>query len=173
MCAFILSLIIVLSFVSCKSPESADDISANIYVSNEHGLELDIYMNGIFQFSLEFLFYEIIEDVSGGTYEIVAKRKDSGDVLATNTVIVNASDDYWVSVVSGASLKIVNEYGETLNIYTNGSLQGELGNGESQVFSNLPYGDHVLEASKTSDNALVSSKQLSVTEDKEYIWTIK
>jgi hypothetical protein len=161
------------STTGCKSPESPEDISANIFVSNECGLEIDVYMDGVFHFSLEFLYYEVIEDVSGGSYEIVAKKKDTVEVLSSNTVNVNADGDYWVSILSAASINVINEYGETLNIYTNGNLQGELDDGENQVFTNVPYGDHILEASKVSDNFLVATTDISVTEAKEYTWTIK
>jgi hypothetical protein len=157
----------------CKSPESPEDISANIFVSNECGLEIDVYMDGVHQFSLKFLYYEVIENVSGGSYEIVSKKKDTEDVLDTSTVDVVANGEYWVSILSAASINVINEHGETLNIYTNGSLQGELGDGENQVFTNVPYGDHNLEASKTDDNTLVASTQISVVEEKEYTWTIK
>jgi hypothetical protein len=161
------------STTGCKSPEGPEDISANIFISNECGLEIDVYMDGVYQFSLEFLYYEVIEDVSGGSYGIVAKKIDTDEVLASDTVNVTADGDYWVSILSAASINVINNYGETLNIYTNGSLQGELEDGENQVFTNVPYGDHNLEASKISDNSLVASTQISVTEEKEYTWTIK
>jgi len=165
--------IFLCSFTGCKSPEGPEDINANIFVSNECGLEIDVYMDGVYQFSLEFLYYEVIEDVSGGSYEIVAKKMDTDEVLASDTVNVTADGEYWVSILSAASINVINNFGETLNIYTNGSLQGELDDGENQVFTNVPYGDHNLEASKISDNSLVASTKITVTEEKEYTWTIK
>ena len=172
-CIAIIVGIFICSMISCKSPASPEDIKATIVVSNECGLEIDVYMNGVFQFSLDFLIYEIIENVTGGVYEIVAKKKDTVEEIANETVIVNADGEYWISILSAASIKIINNYGETLNIYTNGSLQGELSDQESQVFTNVPYGDHVLEAAKSSDNSLVASTTLTVAEEKEYTWTIK
>jgi hypothetical protein len=159
--------------ISCKSPEGPENIKANIFVSNECGLEIDVYMNGAFQFSLEFLIYEVIENVSGGVYEIVAKKKDTVEEIANETINVDADGEYWISIISAASIKIINNYGQTLNIYTNSTLQGELDDQESQVFTNVPYGDHILEAAKTSDNTLVASTTLTVAEEKEYTWTIK
>ena len=122
---------------------------------------------------MEFLYYEVIEDVPSGIYEIVAKKKGTQDVQSRYTVAVDASGDYWVSILSTASINVINNYGETLNIYTNGSLQGELDHQKSQVFTNVPYGEHVLEASKASDNTLVDSTTINVVEEKEYTWTIK
>ena len=165
--------IFMCSMISCKSPESTDDIIAKIFVSNECGLEIDVYLDGVFQFSIEFLYYDVIQNIPAGVYEIVAKKKDTEEVLSTNTIDVNASGDYWVTLLSAASIKIVNEYGETLNIYTNGSLQGELEDKENQVFDNVPYGEHVLEASKASDNTFVASVTINVVEEKEYTWTIR
>ena len=163
----------VFSTTNCKSPESPEDINATITVSNECGVAIDVYMDGVYKFSLEFLIYEVIENVSGGTYEIVAKKKDTDEIQSSNTVYVTASGDYWVSILSSASINIINNYGEALNIYTNGSLQGELGDQENQVFTNVPYGEHVLEASKASDNSLVARTTINVVEQKEYTWTIK
>jgi hypothetical protein len=166
--------ILMCSVVSCKSPDSPDaKISANIFVSNECGLTIDVYMDGVFQFPIEFLYYEVIQNVPRGVYHIVAKKKDSEEVIADDIVDVYVSGEYWVSILSSASFKIINEYGETLKIYTNGSLQGELGHEESQVFDNVPYGEHNLEASKASDNTLVASTVINVVEAKEYTWKIK
>lgn len=165
--------ILLFSSISCKSPESAEDIVANIFVSNECGLAIDVYMDGVFQFSVEFLYYEVIQNVSGGVYEIVAKKKDTEEIISFTSIDINASGEYWVSILFEASITITNEYGETLNIYTNGSLQGELADEESQTFTDVPYGEHVLEASKTSDNTLVASTVINVLEAKEYTWVIK
>ena len=169
----VLLIIFVCSMISCKSPESPEEITATIYVSNECGIAIDVYMDGVHQFSVEFLYYDAIQDLPVGAYEIVAKEKDTEEVLHTETVDVNASGDYWVNVLYDASLKVINEYGESLYIYTNGSLQGELGDGKSQVFTNVPYGEHALEASTASDNTLVASTTINVEEEKEYTWTIK
>jgi len=165
--------IFVCSMTGCKNPNSPDEIKANISVSNEYGLEIDVYLDGVFQFSLEFLDYATISNVSEGVHEIVAKKKGTGEVITTEIVNVTAFGEIWVSILSTASIKIVNKYGETLNIYTNGSLQGELGNEENQVFTNVPYGEHVLEASKASDNTLVASTVVNIVEEKEYTWTIR
>jgi hypothetical protein len=165
--------IFVCSMTGCKSPDSPDVIRANISVSNECGLAIDVYMDGSYQFTLEFLEYATIQSVAEGVYEIVAKKKDTGEVITTEIVNVNAFGEIWVSILSAASIKIINQYGETLNIYTNGSLQGELVDDYFQVFYNVPYGEHVLEASKTSDNTLVASITISVVEEKEYTWTVR
>jgi hypothetical protein len=173
-CIIILLGVFACSMISCKSPENPNtEISANIFVSNECGISIDVYMDGVYQFSIEFLYYDVIYNVPAGVYEIVVKKMDTDEELSTNTVDVYESGEFWITILSDASLKIINEYGEALNIYTNGSLQGELGNGEEQVLTNVPFGDHLLEASKTSDNTLVESVTLSVVEEKEYTWTIK
>ena len=169
----VLLIIFVCSMISCKSPESPVEVTAVIYVSNECGLDIDVYMDNAYQFSVEFLYYKAIQDLSAGEYEIVAKNKDTEEVLHTETVVIDASGDYWVNVLYDASLNVINEYGESLYIYTNGSLQGELGDGESQLFINVPYGEHLLEASTASDNTLVESTTIDVVQEIEYTWTIK
>jgi hypothetical protein len=172
-CIMIVLSVIVFSFIDCKSPESPEEIVASIYVSNECGLKIDVYMDGAYKFTLEFLYYEIIENVSPGTYEIVAKKEGTGEVIVTEIVTITTSGETWVSILYSASINVVNQYGEPLNIYTNGNLQGELGDGENQVFTKVPYGEHVIEASKASDNSFVASVTINVAEEKEYTWTIK
>jgi len=166
--------IFLMALIGCKNPEGPHvDSKANIFVSNECGVAIDVFMDGNFQFSIEFMYYEVIQNVPQGVYDIVAKKKDTEDLVASDSVNVNTSGDYWVTILSPASLKVINEYGQTLDIYTNGNYQGELDDQESQVFTNIPYGEHILEAAKTVDNTLVESMILEVIENKEYTWTIK
>lgn len=165
--------IVMLSLIDCKSPETSEEVVASIYVSNECGLAIDVYMDGAFKFTLEFLYYEIIENVSSGTYEIVAKKEGTDEVIVTEIVTITTSSEAWVSILYSASINVVNQYGEALNIYTNGNLQGELGDGENQVFTKVPYGEQVIEAAKASDNSFVASVTINVVEEKEYTWTIK
>lgn len=162
------------ALIGCKNPEGPNSgAKANIFVSNECGVAIDVFMDGNFQFSIEFSYYEVIQNVPQGVHNFVAKKKDTEDLIASDSVNVNTSGDYWVTILSPASLKVINEYGQTLNIYTDGSYQGELEDQESQVFTNMPYGEHILEAAKTADNTLVESITIEVIENKEYTWTIK
>ncbi len=166
--------IFLLALIGCKNPEGPDeDITANLFISNECGVTIDVFMDGNFQFSVDFLYYEVIQNVSRGVYEIVAKKAGTEFLVSSDSLNVNTSGDYWVTILSPASLKVINEYGQTLDIYTNGQYQGELDDQESQVFTNMPYGEHILEAAKTADNTLVESVTMEVEENKEYTWTIK
>jgi hypothetical protein len=166
--------IFLLILNGCKNTEGPDTVvKANLFFSNECGVAIDVFMDGNFQFSIEYSDYKVIQNVSQGVYNIVAKKKDTEDLVSSDSVNVNTSGDYWVTILSPASLKVTNEYGETLNIYTNGQYQGELDDQESQVFTNVPYGEHILEAAKTADNTLVETVTLEVVENKEYTWTIK
>jgi hypothetical protein len=166
--------IFLLALNGCKNPDGPDaDIKANVFVSNECGIAVDVFMDGSFQFSLEYLTYQVIQNVSQGVYNIEAKKKDTEDLVTSDTLNVTVSGDYWVTILSTASLNVINEYGQTLNIYTDGDYQGELDDQESQVFTNVPYGEHILEAAKKADNTLVETFTLEVIENKEYVWTIK
>ncbi len=166
--------IFLLALIGCKNPGGPDaEIKANIFISNECGVAIDVFLDGNFQFSIEFLYYEVIQDVSQGVYEIVVRKKGTEYPVSSDFITVNTSGDYWVTILSPATLKVINEYGQTLDIYTNGHYQGELEDQESQIFTNMPYGEHILEAAKTADNTLVESLILEVIENKEYTWTIK
>jgi hypothetical protein len=164
----------LLALNGCKNPEGPDaDIKANLFISNECGVAIDVFMDGNFQFSVEYLDYKVIQNISRGVYNVVIKKKDTEDLVTSDSVNVNTSGDYWITILSPASLNVINEYGETLDIYTNGQYQGELDDQESQVFTNIPYGEHILEAAKTADDTLVETVTLEVVENKEYTWTIK
>ncbi len=166
--------IFLLTSIGCKNPEGLDaESTANIYVSNECGVAIDVFMDGNFQFSVEFLYYEIIKDVTQGVHSVAANKKDTEDLVDSESVDVITSGDYWVTILSPASIKVTNEYGQNLDIYMNGDYQGELEDQDSQIFSNMPYGEHLFEAAKTIDNTFVESVIIEVIENKEYTWTIK
>jgi hypothetical protein len=73
----------------CKSPESEIE-EANITVSDECGVTVDIFMDGEFQFSLEYLSTDIIASVALGVHEFEAKKEGTEDLVTTETYDIYA-----------------------------------------------------------------------------------
>jgi hypothetical protein len=156
--------------ITCKSPE--EESLANIDVSNECGVALDIFMDDAFQFVLEYLDYDTIENVTLGVHDFVAKKKDTDFVVvAENFDIYSGGELVW-TIKSPATIKVTNAYGRTVSIYANAEYQLDLEDQESITFEDVLYGEFQFDALRTSDNALVDSKYINVVENQEYIWLI-
>jgi len=166
--------IFILTSISCKNPNSPDQepTYATITVGNVCGAALDIFMNGTFQFSVENLESKVILNLSIGTYELEAKKKDTEILVASETYEISQLSDYIWTVQSSAIITVKNEYGETLSIYTDGSYQDDLADQDTMLFQNVPFGEHLLEAVRPSDEVKVASITVNVTENITYSWTI-
>jgi hypothetical protein len=166
--------ILMLASISCKNPTSPDQepTHATITVGNVCGAALDIYMDGTFQFSVEHLESKVIQNLSLGTYELVAKRKGTETQISSQTFEITQLSDYIWTIQSSAVITIKNEYGETLSIYTDGSYQDDLADQGTMIFQYVPFGEHLLEAVRPSDDVKVASLTVNVEENITYFWTI-
>jgi hypothetical protein len=166
--------IFILTSISCKNPTSPDQepTQATITVGNVCGAAVDIYMDGTFQFSLEYLESNIIQNLTVGTYELEAIKKDSEILVASETFEITQLSDYIWTVQSSAIVTIKNEYGETLSIYTDGGYQDDLADQATMIFQSVPFGEHLLEALRTTDDEKVASLTVDVEENTTYFWTI-
>ena len=164
--------ILLIALVGCKDNATTDEaLQANIIVSNECGIPIDVFMNGDYQFSLDYWEFNTIMNVALTTHELLAKWKGIEKVVLTDSVEVGSLSEHVWTVRSLADIIISNEYGETLNIYGDGSLQLEINDGESEALESIPYGPHVMEARKL-DNTVVATITITIEENKEYTWTV-
>lgn len=172
----IITLLGIFLFVSvnCKNPTSPDDgtSQATVIVINDCGIALDIYMDGNFQFSVEYSNTNTIRNVSLGLHEFVAKNKGTELVIMSISVEIQKSIDFEWTIESSASLTISNEYGETLSIYGDGSLLDDMDSPGILIVQNILLGEHLLEAKRPSDGTIVASITFDFAENKEYFWTI-
>ena len=90
----------------------------------------------------------------------------------TFTLDIIGAGDYLWEVKGPASIKVINEYGETLGIYVDAILIGTLGDKQTETIKNVGYGEHILTALKASDSTEAAKTTINVTENKEYSWTI-
>lgn len=166
--------ILMLSSISCKNPAGPDQepTHATITVGNVCGATLDIYMDGTFQFSVEYLESKVISNLSVGTYELEALKNDNQLLVETKTFEISRLSDYIWTVESSAIITVKNEYGETLSIYTDGTYQDDLADQGTMVFQYVPYGEHLLEAVRPSDDTKVATITVNVDENITYFWTI-
>jgi len=165
---FTLSCVLLLGMSNCKQIVVPNGI---ITVSNECGLAIDVFFDGVFQFSLEYEATRSVEDLDDGTYELEARRKGTGEFIARETLAVRFNAIYTWSVWSSAKIKIINKYGETLGIYGDDFYSGDVEDQLDVTLEHVPYGDRKMEA-KTSDETVVATTTISVLADNTYEWTI-
>ena len=164
----VLVCVFLMGINGCKKVVIPDAI---IEVVNDCGLAIDVFLNGVIQFSLEYESTHSIEDLDDGEYELEARRRGTGEFVAGETLSVIFNRIYTWYVMSSANIKIINNYGETLSIYGDDIDLGEIEDQSDAIMEHVPYGDHKLEA-KTSDETIVATTTISVLFDLEYEWTI-
>lgn len=165
---FTLICVFFLGMGGCKQVTVPDAI---IKVSNECGLAIDVFLNGVFQFSVEYEAIGSIENLDNGEHELEARRKGSGEFVSRVTLSVIFNRIYTWSVLSSARVKVINRYGETLSIYGDDIYLGDVVDQADSTMDNVPYGDRKLEA-KTSDDTIAATTTISILVDNIYEWTI-
>ena len=71
-----------------------------------------------------------------------------------------------------ADIIIVNDYGQTLNIFLNGEYLYPLNHNQSVELDNLKFGVYYLEARAVDTDVRVDSEEVDVKERTDYTWTI-
>jgi hypothetical protein len=160
--------------IGCKNTTgpTEEQTTASITADNDCGIALDIFMDSIFQFSIDFEESRTIADISLGEHEFEAKSKGTETVLSYLSVELLEPSGYVWTIISEASLHITNEYGESLNIYGDGDLLSEIGSPATLIIESVLYGERFLEAKKVSDGTLAASVTIDFAENKAYFWTI-
>ena len=169
----VVTCLFLLSSWSCKSPESSEDIrEANIIVINTSGTTVDIYLDGVFRFSVNNDASATLEKITLGVHQFQAKLKDSAVVVQEVEFDLDQSGDYEWTILGPSQLTISNSYGETLQISANGEYVGDIADASDITINNVPFGTFLLVATKQSDGSVVASLSIVIDEIKEYFWTI-
>jgi hypothetical protein len=155
---------------NCKSPE--EESLAQIDVSNECGVAIDVFMDGVFQFALDYLGVDTIPDVTLGIHDFMATKKDTDFVVVSESFDIYSGGDLVWTITSPATIKVTNASGQTVSIYANAEYQVDLDDQENITFEDVLYGEYQFDAVRTIDSRLVDSKYINVVENKEYIWLI-
>ncbi|MBN1222287.1 MAG: hypothetical protein JXB23_03510 [Candidatus Aminicenantes bacterium] len=133
---------------------------------------LDIYMDGVFQFSLNYKNSMEIDNVSFDTHELEAKKRGTEILLDSATIEVEEEIDYGWWIEDPADINVTNSFGETLKIYMDEIYQFDLVDEENRWIIDVSWGEHFLKALRISDGGQVASKTIDITDDLDYTWTI-
>jgi hypothetical protein len=153
----------------CKE---AAEVFAELIIYNECGLSIDVFMDGAFNLSIADLENGSISGIRPGEHDFLAtKMGTSFEVESVTYNVLGAQNLLW-HVQCPASVKVKNEYGQTLRIYTDGVYRFDLDNQLEATMTNVPYGWHRVEARQTIDDTQVAFKDIEIVDNIEYIWTI-
>jgi hypothetical protein len=174
--------ILVLFCAGCESifgpkseeTSSTDDseIARIIVYNNYNNGSLDIYMDGVFQFTLAEDDNAKIKDVTLDEHALVAKVTGTSTVVDDTTIDVTAYSDYTWTIDDPPDIKVTNSFGTPLKIYMDGEYKFDLENEEDRWLIDVSFGDHYLKALKASDNREVASTTIAVNGNEDYTWTI-
>jgi hypothetical protein len=174
--------ILILALAGCESilgPKSDDssssdeDEEARIIVTNQYDNDLDIYMDGIFQFFIGNGSSIKIRDVSLDEHDLEAKLASTSTVVDTTTIDVTSYTDYTWTIEDSPDINVTNAYGVTLKIYLDGNFQFEVVDEENRWIMNVSMGEHFLKATKSSDGKEIASITIDIEENRDYSWTIQ
>ena len=173
--------ILVFALAGCESifgpksetEDTSDDEEARIIVTNYSPKTLDIYMDGVFQFTLEDEDSDKIRNVTLDEHDLEAKLTGTSTVVDDETVDVTAYQDYTWNIDDAPDINVTNNYGVALKIYMDGNYQFDIADEEDRWIMNVSFGEHFLKALKASDDKEIASTTLVIEANKDYIWTIE
>ena len=164
--------LLILTSISCKSPTTPEATEASITITNHCGIAVDILMDGVWQLTIEHLQSSTFSIPTLGVYEYEARKQGTGTVVSSNSADINRYANFVWTVLTSAEISIINNYGETIDIYGDGDLQGSVNDQETGTLQRTPYGEHLLEATKSGETDVIASITLDITENIQYTWTI-
>ena len=164
--------ILILTSISCKSPTTPEATEASITITNHCGIAVDILMDGVWQLTIDHLQSSTLSIPTLGVYEFEARKQGTGTVVSSSSADINEYKNFVWTVQTSADISIINNYGETIDIYGDGDLQGSINDQETGTLSKTPYGEHLLEATKSGETDVITSITLDITENIQYTWTV-
>jgi len=164
--------ILILTSISCKSPTTPEATEASLTITNHCGVAVDILMDGVWQFTIEYLQSSTISIPTLGVHEFEARKQGTGTVVSSTSEDITEYTNLAWTVLTSADISIINNFGETIDIYGDGDLQGSINDQETGTLSRTPYGEHFLEATKSGETDVIASITLDITENIQYTWTV-
>ena len=167
----VLSGLLSLAVIGCKSPTTTDATSS-IAITNACGAKVDIYMDGLLKTSIDTAAQATISNVVAGSHLFEAKTTDTGVLVTSLTLTIEAASSTTLSINGPASLSITNLYGEILGIYEDDNWAGDIGDQITQTLHFITFGSHVFTAKKKTDGTVVATVTINVTDAIVYTWSI-
>jgi hypothetical protein len=164
-----------LFLVNCSTTDDTEedvDGEADIFITNDFGESLDVYMDGIYQFIIDHNQTEEIDDVALEEHYLEAKRLGTDEVIATKDIEVASDANYTWTIDDPADINVTNDSGISLKIYIDGEYLFDLVNEENRWIIDVTWGSHLITARKLSDSNEYASTTIEVDENQDYSWTI-
>ena len=169
---FTMAGLLTLTSINCKSPTVPEATEASITITNNCGITVDIFMDGVWQVTMEYLQSSTLSVPTLGVHEFEARKQGTDIVVSSSSADINEYANFVWTVLTSAYISITNNYGETIDIYGDGNLQGSVEDQQTSTLERPPYGEHILEATKEGETVVIASVTLDISENIEYIWTI-
>lgn len=168
----VLSACLLLTVSGCKK-SSGLDTDSTIYISNDSGASVRVYLDGTLEATIDSDDNGTITDVTEGDRLFEARVEDTDVLLLSKTLDIEADSTNTVKIYGPSTLRITNNYGEIIHIYDEDEEYiGDVGIGISLVLSKITFGSHTYTATRASDAEQVSTITFEVTDIAEYTWTI-
>jgi hypothetical protein len=165
--------VLLSALAGCKNSTTPDgDREARLRVNNNCGISVDVYLDGVYQFFLDYKEYYFIENLTLGTHLVEAKKKETDLLLKSASAEITEKQDYTWTINSQAVMTIINNYGETISLYADGEYYEDLGNQVTASFPQIPYGEHHFEAKRPNEGEVLAKLTIEVLGDNNYTWTI-
>jgi hypothetical protein len=169
---FALLSLILIAFPHCKDTTGPENM-ADILAQNLCGAPVDVFLDGVYQFTVEHATDKRISGLSFATYMLEAKKQGTEILVFSEPMEVNQTITY-IWVIDGASVILIgNDYGEDLDIFMNEIYAGVVPNKESREIPNVGFGTHKLEAVRVRDNIKIDEISLDIEEVARYVWLIE
>jgi hypothetical protein len=163
----------------CYSPTSPNGKGeADISITNNYGEALDIYVDGVFKFTLRWGTTIEIDDVDlFHEYKIDAKEPVTGRLVDTTLVDVQTKQEYTWTIKSAPAIKVINDWteiqGQKLAISMDGAFQFNLERGESRMIIRVEFGERYLVAIDLTTGKQIASYTFKINANENYEWDIK
>lgn len=167
----VLSGLLLLAVIACKSPTTTDTTST-ITVSNACGAKVDLFLDGTKKATIDVAAQATISNVVAGSHLLEARTSDTGVLVTSLTLTIKAATTTSLSINGPASVRITNLYGEILSIYIGTIWMGDIGDQITQTLDSITFGSHVFTAKKKTDATVAATVTINVTDAIEYTWTI-
>jgi hypothetical protein len=167
-----LSACLLLAVAGCKK-SSGLNTNSNIYISNDSGADVRVYLDGTLEATIDSDDNGTISSVTEGDRLFEAKVEDTGVTILTRTLDIEADSTNTVTIYGPSTLRITNNSGEIVHIYdADDEYIGDIGVNISLVLPKITFGSHTFTAIRISDSTQVSTITFEVTDVAEYTWTI-
>jgi len=171
----VLSAWLLLAAAGCKHSTSATNTNSNIYISNDCGATVRIYLDGDLKATTDSGDNATITNVAEGDRLLEVKMAAAETILLSRTLTIEPDSTNTVTIYGVATIRVTNNYSEIVHIYDvddDNNYIGDVGANVSLIIPHITFGTHNYMAKRMSDATQVATVTLVVTDIAEYLWTI-